>query len=490
MINLIDLKVNKDVRKSNAKYCKDRKIILPTLDQMKHPEKIPAAIQNELKNIGLWEVHPRNLFRITWKNEQKEKGGNFGKANYMVLPSSLTGTKAKIIALVGKYFPTGAHKVGATYGCLAPRLTTGQFNPLTHKAVWPSTGNYCRGGAYVSALLGCQSIAILPEGMSKERFEWLKTVAGEVIATPGCESNVKEIFDKCWELRRTRDNVSIFNQFEEFGNTLWHYEVTGNTFKEIIENELDFKKGERFFGSIFSSGSAGTTAAGYFLKEAFPKSKLAVAEALQCPTLLNNGYGDHRIEGIGDKHIPWIHDTKVTDMAVAVDDEVPVRMLRLFNEEIGRKHLKENGVPSEIVNNLQNLGISSIGNLVGAIKMAKYYELTEKDTIVTVFTDSLQLYGSRLKELESERGKYTDANAYRDLEMVNNIGIDNTLELNFPEKKRVHNLKYYTWIEQQERKLEELNAQWFDHEAYWGQLKTLGKSIDELIVEFNKEVGL
>ena len=180
-------------------------------------------------------MHPRNLFRITWKNQPVASGGGFGGVNYIEFPSSLTGTKARVIALVGKWFPTGAHKVGAAFGCLVPRLVTGQFDPTTQKAVWPSTGNYCRGGAYDSALLGCESIAILPEGMSRERFEWLSKIAGEVIATPGSESNVKEIFDKCWELRKSGQDLMIFNQFEEFGNYLWHYEVTGHAMEEVLE---------------------------------------------------------------------------------------------------------------------------------------------------------------------------------------------------------------------------------------------------------------
>ncbi len=156
------------------------------------------------------DVIPLNLFRITWKNEPVAKGGGYGNVNYIELPSSLTGTPARVIVLVGKWFPTGAHKVGAAFGCLVPRLVTGQFDPTTQKAVWPSTGNYCRGGAYDSALLACEFIAILPEGMSRERFDWLSKIAGEVIATPGTESNVKEIFDKCWELRRSGQDLVIF----------------------------------------------------------------------------------------------------------------------------------------------------------------------------------------------------------------------------------------------------------------------------------------
>ncbi|MCK4971928.1 MAG: pyridoxal-5-phosphate-dependent protein subunit beta, partial [Candidatus Heimdallarchaeota archaeon] len=224
---MIDLVIKDKDLEDSIKRARERNIIIPTFKQQKDPTKISSTILEELKSVGLWDVHPRNLFRITWKNEPVEKGGGFSGVNYLELPSELTGVKARIIALVGKFFPTGAHKVGASFGCLVPRLVTGQFNPISHKAVWPSTGNYCRGGAYDSTLLSCESIAILPEEMSKERFEWLQSVAGEIIKTPGSESNVKEIFDKVWELRRTRENIFVFNQFDEFGNYLWHYDLTG-----------------------------------------------------------------------------------------------------------------------------------------------------------------------------------------------------------------------------------------------------------------------
>src|SRR5258706_2173016 len=242
----IDLTVEKSRRANAIKRAKEKNIIIPTYAQMKDPSKIPAKIQDELKSIGLWDIHPRNLFRINWHNQPSASGGTFGGVNYLELPSSLTGVRARIVAIVGKWFPTGAHKVGAAFSCLVPRLVTGQFDPTTQKAVWPSTGNYCRGGAYDSALLGCESIAILPEGMSKERFEWLEKVAGETIKTPGSESNVKEIFDKCWELKKSGQDLMIFNQFEEFGNYLWHYEVTGHAIEEAFRQIA--RPGDEFRG--------------------------------------------------------------------------------------------------------------------------------------------------------------------------------------------------------------------------------------------------
>ncbi|NPD87347.1 MAG: pyridoxal-phosphate dependent enzyme [Asgard group archaeon] len=484
---MIDLSIDEIELKEAVERAQEKNIIIPTFAQQRNPNLIEKHIVEELAQIGLWDIHPRNLFRITWKNEPIIKGGRFGDVNYIELPPELTGVEARIIGLIGKYFPTGAHKVGATFGCLVPRLVTGQFNPIVHKAVWPSTGNYCRGGAYDSTLLACESIAILPEEMSLERFEWLSSVAGEIIKTPGSESNVKEIFDKVWELRRTRENIFVFNQFEEFGNYLWHYDITGHAMEEVLEREL---KGCKFKGIVLTTGSAGTIGCGDYLKNKYPSMKIAAGEALQCPTMLVNGYGAHGIEGIGDKHIPWIHNVKNTDMVIAIDDNDTKRIMRLFNEKEGQLYLEEIGVPKHIVEKLPLLGISSIANLLMAIKFAKYYELTSTDVILTVFTDSMELYQSRLKEMHAEFGSYKRDDAIRDSNTnLQGQKIDNMLELDYYGKKRIHNLKYFTWIEQQGKDLDELNKQWYDPN-YWKSIQSLSQPIDELIDDFNKKVGL
>jgi len=486
---MIDLTVNEKQLERTVERARERGIIAPTFAQMKDPNKIPQKIKDGLKNVGLWDLHPLNLFRITWKNEPVKHGGGFDGVNYVEIPSEITGVKARIIALVGKWFPTGAHKVGATYGCLAPRLVTGQFDPTFHKAVWPSTGNYCRGGAYNSNLLACESIAILPEEMSQERFQWLSKVAGEVIATPGCESNVWEIFQKCIELQNTRDNIMIFNQFDEFGNHLWHYEVTGHAMEEVLQQELG--DNGRYAGVVLTSGSAGTMGCGDYLKELHPASKLVVSEALQCPTLLENGFGGHRIEGIGDKHVPWIHNARNTDMVTGIDDEDCMSLIRLFNEPAGQKFLASQGVEEKIISQLPLLGISSVANVLSAIKFAKYHELTEKDVVLTVFTDSMELYQTRLAELTEERGEYTEMQAAIDYNLhLQGIKTDHTLELRYQDRKRIHNLKYYTWIEQMGKSVEELDAQWYDYPAYWDRIHRLVEPIDKLIEAFNERVGL
>ncbi|HPE88158.1 MAG: pyridoxal-phosphate dependent enzyme [Spirochaetaceae bacterium] len=483
---MIDLRIDEQARKKNVQRCKDNSIILPTYEQMRDPTKIPQSVKDELKGIGLWDVHSRNLFRVTWKNEPKEKGGQFGEVNYLELPREITGTKARIAGIVGKWFPTGAHKVGAAYSCLVPELITGRFDPTTKKAVWPSTGNYCRGGAYISKLLTCPSVAILPAEMSRERFDWLKTMADEVIATPGCESNVREIFEECIQIEKTRPDAVIFNQFDQFPNHLWHYTITGPAMDEVFKKMA--KAGDHLALTMYSSGSAGTLGSGTYLKEHHPGTLVGVGEALQCPTILENGFGGHRIEGIGDKHIPWIHNLRDTDIVAAVDDEITIRLLRLFNEPAGRKALAEAGVPQATLDQLDLMGISGIGNLVATIKAAKYYELGDDDIALTVFTDSLQLYGSRLRELNAERGPYDQRQADRDLDMLQNLSVDYVLELSHTDKRRVHQLKYYTWIEQLGKELDELNAQWYDYRDYWGGLHGQVDTIDAMIKEFNAEV--
>jgi cysteine synthase len=481
--------VSEDILKKAVERARERNIIIPTYEEMRDPEKIPQKIKEELKNIGLWDTHPRNLFRITWKNEPKRFGGGFNGVNFIEFPKELTGVKARIVMLIGKWFPTGSHKVGATFGPLVSLLVTGKFDPTKHKALWPSTGNYCRGGVYDSNLLGCKSIAVLPEGMSKERFEWLKSMGAEIYPTPGSESNVKEVFDKSEELKKLYpDEVVVLNQFDDFGNPIWHYAVTGPAMEEVFYKIK--RENDKLSGLFLTQGSAGTLGSGNYLREKFPNIKIAAGEALQCPTLLLNGYGVHRIEGIGDKHVPWVMDVRNLDIVVDIDDEDCIRVLRLFNEEKGKEFLKNLKIPEEFVENLNLLGISSIANLIGSIKIAKYYEFKENDIIITVATDSMELYGSRIIELREERGDYNIKQAEIDYKEVL---IDQTtnwmLELNYYDKRRIHNLKYFTWVEQRGKSVEELEEQW-NNENYFKEKLNSYKFWDEKIREFNERVGL
>lgn len=477
---------NEEYLKKTIQRCKELKIILPKFSQLKNPDSIPQSVQKRLEKVGLEDINPLNLFRINWQNDVKT--GRIGGINYLEIPKEITGIKARVIGLVGKFFPTGAHKVGATYGCLAPYLVTGRFNPEYHKAVWPSTGNFCRGGAFNSALLSVHAVAILPEEMSKERFDWLKEIGAEVFATYGCESNVKEIYDKCHELTAKGDEYLIFNQFEQFGNPVWHYEVTGGALEKLFNQIKD--SNSRLSGYVSATGSAGTIGAGDYLREKFPHIKITATEALQCPTLLMNGYGAHRIEGIGDKHIPWIHNVKNTDAVCAIDDEDPLRIMRLFNEPAGQEWLRKNGISDEVISKLPWLGVSSISNLLSSIKLAKYYEMNENDVIFTIFTDSKEMYNSRLDEMNQTWGKYSEHQSEVDwTSVVKKQSINYFQELSYYDKKRIHNLKYFTWVEQQGKTVEELNSQWYD-ENYWQERLQIAPQWDELIDNFNKQVGL
>jgi len=468
------------VVKRAAARCRERGITIPTIAQMKDPTLIPAAVRARLADVGLWDVDPANLFRITWKNDPVS--GGFNDGNWVEFPRELTGVDARIIGIVGKWFPTGAHKVGAAFGCLVPRLVTGQFDPVSQKAVWPSTGNYCRGGAFDSKLLGCESVAILPEEMSAERFEWLKGIASEVIATPGCESNVKEIYDKCWEIRRTRPECVIFNQFEEFGNPTWHYHVTGSIVQEIFERVGG--PGARLAAWVSSTGSAGTIAAGDFLKTKHPNALVVAVEALQCPTLYACGFGGHRIEGIGDKHVPWVHNVRNTDFVAAIDDEQCMSLLRLCNEPAGLQALADAGVTPELLAQLPLLGISSLCNLVAAIKTARYYEMDSRDVLFMPLTDSAEMYASRVTEMTAARGAYSRENALVDhARWLLGAVPDHVRELSYLDRKTLHNFKYFTWVEQQGRTVEELRRLW--DPDFWTGMFDVVDAWDMRINEFN-----
>ncbi len=465
--------------------CRDRRILIPTLAEQKNPELIPEVVTRRLPEVDIQAIDPLNLFRITWYNDPNSHG--FGPVNVLELPPELTGVEARIVGLVGRHFPTGSHKVGAAFGCLVPRLVQGEFDPARQVAVWPSTGNYCRGGAFDSALLGCHAVAILPEEMSQERFRWLEAIGAEVIATPGCESNVKEIFDACWDIRKTRPEAVIFNQFDEFGNYLWHWAVTGAAVEDWL-NDNAGPKG-RLAGWVGATGSGGTLAAGDYLKSRYPGATITAAEALQCPTLYACGFGGHRIEGIGDKHVPWIHNVRTTDVVTAIDDEATMRLLRLFNDPAGHELLASRGVDETTLGRLQDLGISSICNMLAAIKTAKYYELGPDDILVTSFTDSVEMYRTRLDEMEVEHGAYGATDAAVDFERrLLGAATDHLRELSYRDRKAIHNLKYFTWVEQQGKTVNELDALW--NPGFWKDLTDGVEDWDQNIREFNRDTGV
>ena len=355
-----------------VRHLKDRGVRLPSISELADP---PAHLKSKAEDVAGVDpdvADPGNLFRVHWYNAPDRKGLSDVPA-YMVVPQELTGVEAKIVVALGNRFPMiNAHKVLAAYGCLVPRLMSGKFDPENHRAVWPSTGNYCRGGVAISRILGCRSVAVLPEGMSAERFNWLEnwvTDPSDIVRTHGTESNVKEIYDACHELAKDPANV-ILNQFSEFSNYIIHRAVTGPALQKIFE---DVNKAGNLTARAYvsASGSAGTLAAGDHLKAVLGTDTCAV-EALECPTLLYNGFGDHNIQGIGDKHVPFIHNVMATDYVIGVSDHATDGLNVVYNTTAGRTYLSSRlGLGQEAIASLGNLGLSSLANILGAVKYAK-----------------------------------------------------------------------------------------------------------------------
>ena len=471
---------------------KEAGVLLPTIGQLKDPSTIPAAIREKLRDVSPDSPHPLNLFRVHWFNDG-ERSGLVDVPEHIELPPELTGVKARIVLALGNRFPMiNAHKVLAAYGCLVPRLVTGQFDPTRHRAVWPSTGNYCRGGVAISRILGCRGTAVLPENMSKERFDWLdKWVSdpSDIVRTPGSESNVKEIYDTCARLDQDPDNI-IFNQFCEFGNYLVHRTCTGAALEKLFGHLARGRKGARLAAFVSASGSAGTLAAGDHLK-ATHGTRIVAVEASECPTLLENGYGEHNIQGIGDKHVPFVHNVMNTDLVVGVTDRSTDSLFVLFNTEEGRRYLTERrGLDAGLVAQLAHLGFSGICNMLAAIKTARQLDLGPDDVIVSVATDGGAMYLSEIPKIVARRcgGRFDAVSAGevwgRDLASV---ATDDVLELTHAERRRIFNLGYFTWVEQQGVSLEEFTAR--AKQSFWDGLLELVPAWDGMIAEFNARSG-
>ena len=475
-----------------VRHFRDRNITLPRFSQLADPSTIPAAVRSAVARVDADEAAAQNLFRVHWWNDER-RNGLANLPAHVVLPKALTGVDAPILVALGNRFPMiHAHKVLAAYACLAPTVVTGQFDPAVHRAVWPSTGNYCRGGVAISRIMGCRGVAVLPEGMSAERFAWLErwvTQPADIVRTPGTESNVKEIYDRCAELERDPMNV-IFNQFCEFANHLVHWLCTGRALGAVYEAELARHAGLTLAAYVSASGSAGTLGAGDFLKERYG-ARIVVAEALECPTLLRNGFGDHNIQGIGDKHVPFIHNVMNTDLVVDVSDRATDALEAVFASPAGREYLRaRRGVPDAILDALPALGLSSLCNILAAIKTAKHLRLGPDQAIVTVATDGAALYGSVIDEVTAQRfGGAVDAVSAAETfaEHVLGAGADDLLELTEDDRRRIFDLGYYTWVEQQGVSLEEFTVR--RQQSFWRGLRPLLASWDERIAEFNARTG-
>ena len=484
--------VDRSAYERTVQRFREAAIVLPTFAQLADPTRIPDQVARALADVEPDEPHPLNLFRVHWFNNA-DRNQRVDVPGHLVLPPELTGVEAPIVVLLGERFPMiGAHKVLAAYACLVPRIVTGEFDPTRQRAVWPSTGNYCRGGVAVSRLMGARGVAVLPEGMSEERFRWLdRWVAApeEVIKTPGTESNVKEIYDRCAELARDPDNV-IFNQFAEFGNHLAHYLCTGRAAERVIGTLAERHPGIRARAFVAATGSAGTIGAGDYLKERLGSLTVAV-EALECPTMLANGFGEHNIQGIGDKHIPLIHNVMNTDVATAVSDRATDRLNVLFQTAAGRRYLGDRrGVADHVIAGLSSLGLSSICNIVAAIKTARYFGWGREDAVLTVATDGAAMY-------QTEAAKYLATHFPDGLDQVGageifgehllGAATDNLLELSLRDRERIFNLGYYTWVEQRGIAVEDFNLR--RGQGFWREMRTILPEWDNLITEFNDRTG-
>ncbi|MGY3488384.1 cysteine synthase A [Bradyrhizobium sp. USDA 4011] len=465
---------------------------LPTFSQLAHPPLPSARVWEDIAAVGPDEPSAANLWRMHWYNAEDRRGRDL-VPGHIVLPKEISGVDAKIIVLLGDRFPMiGAHKVLPAYAALIEQLVTGRFDPSKQKAVWPSTGNYCRGGVAVSRILGCRGVAVLPEGMSRERFEWLEkwvTDPGDIIRTPGTESNVKEIYDKCAELRRDDSNV-ILNQFSSFSNYLIHYECTGRAAEDAFKafNQDDNHELAAF---VSATGSSGTIAAGDFLKRRWG-SKVVAVEALECPTMLNNGYGEHNIQGIGDKHIPLIHNVMNLDFVVGVSDLTTDQLNLLFGSRAGRDYLEtRRGLEPALMRAFDHIGISGLANIIASIKLAKQMNYGPEKAIVTVATDSASMYGS-------ERRQFEEKHYARGLDQVNAAEIfgacllgaasDNVVELTEHSRRAVFNLGYYTWVEQQGVSVADFERR--RSQSFWSKIQDSLGEWDQLTIEFNKEANL
>ena len=484
--------VDPSIRRRTAERFREKGIALPTFAQLASPDTIPAELLAAVESTDPDAAHPLNLFRVHWHNDASRRARS-ATPEHIVLPQALTGVPARIVVALGDRFPMiHAHKVLAAYGCLVPRIVTGTFDPTVHRALWPSTGNYCRGGVAISRIMGCRGVAILPEGMSEERFRWLEAwvaSSDDIIRTPGTESNVKEIYDACAVLARDVDNV-ILNQFSEFGNYLAHYLVTGPALARIADALEEADGAANVTAFVSASGSAGTLAAGDYLKERYGV-KIAAVEALECPTLLYNGFGEHNIQGIGDKHVPFIHNVMNTDVVAGVSDRATDCLGLLFNETAGREYLADRRkVSREVIERLPSLGLSSICNVVAAIKLAKYFNLGEHDIVLTVATDGAMMYATeRAKAVRRYfNGRFDTVAAGETFgECLAGIATDHFLELGARDRDRTFNLGYYTWVEQQGVPLADFEAR--RSQDFWKQLRASGPALDAMIAEFNREVG-
>lgn len=487
---LADRIVDEESLGRSVERFRERGITLPTFAQLADPSSFDQT--SRVGDADPQGPDARNLWRVHWYNDLS--GSRVDVPQHVVLPPALTGVESSIIVVFGDRFPMiTAHKVLAAYACLAPRVVTGQFDPTRHRAVWPSTGNYARGGIAISRIMASRGVAILPEGMSQERFEWLnrwcENPEADVIRTYGTESNVKEIYDACNELAKDPGNF-ILNQFSEFGNHLGHFTVTGRALGHVFETVRGASGRDlRLAAFTSATGSAGTIAAGDRLKDEYG-TRIVAVEALECPTMLENGFGEHNIQGIGDKHIPLIHNVMNTDVVCAISDVATDELDVLFNTQQGSEYLSRKGVADDVIATLPHFGFSAICNVLAAIKTAKLLDLGPDEALITVATDGGAMYPSeRAKTVAGRyRGEYSHTDAAEAFgQHLAHVSTEHMIDMTEADRRRVFNLGYYTWVEQQGTPFELFEER--RSQDFWRGLRRYVGVWDEMIDDFNARVA-
>jgi len=359
----------------------------PTYDEMLNPSHIDPKIRKKALEKKKEELDPINLFNINWKDENN-------KVHKVVLPKEMTGVDANIVVLLGKYFPSGSHKVGPAYSTLIEGCVDQTIIPGKHTILGPSTGNFGIGVSYICNLMNYESIVIMPDNMSKERYDRIKRYGAKLDLTPGTESDVILTLEKTFELAKDPKNRSLA-QFELLPNYRFHRHVTGHSCIEAVQGIGN----ERIACFASAPGSAGTLAAGDQIKKVFPEAKIAALEPYECSTLMNGGRGQHRIEGIGDKMCTLIHNVLNTDFIILIKDEETVQGLEIIHN--GTDVLVEQGIDRDVAESMKDLfGPSGICNIIGAIKMAKHLKLGPGENVVTIATDGYDRYDTVLQNLQ------------------------------------------------------------------------------------------
>ena len=407
----------------------------PTYTEMAHPETIEPKVRAAALAAAKNELDPLNLFNITWKNEHNE-------VHKVVLPKELTGVNANIVVLLGKYFPSGSHKVGPAYSTLIEGCVDKEIIPGKHTILGPSTGNFGIGVSYICNLMKYDSIVIMPDNMSKERYDRIQRYGAKLDLTPGTESDVILTLERTYELKKNPKNRALA-QFELMPNYRFHRHVTGQACVEAVKGIGN----GRIAAFTSAPGSAGTLAAGDHIKTVFPEAKIAALEPYECSTLTNGGRGQHRIEGIGDKMCTLIHNVLTTDFVTLIKDDDSVKGLKIIHDapEILIKH----GVKKEVAESLKEMfGVSGICNILGAIKMAKYLRLGPDDNVVTIATDGYDRYYSVIAELKHRVLEIEDFvldRWFRDIFL--NADDSNVVDTRLPEaKERLFTQKEHDWL--------------------------------------------